>query len=639
MLKTTIVLPNGTEISSGYESVNSIQNVTFTQSVNDSKELTLGSTCANKLEVKVLCSDKELDVRQGEEITAYKIDETSTSLEELVILAETTLSSGFSKVLTYEMLEGQTELIVTYDGRLFTCVPHFSYSEGDGYLVRLGNQSLVSSSMTDSGEPFYFYGYKGSSSLVAKFEDTNTHTITITGYVQVQGKRHLIGKFILEKPVRSTSNTLRITGYDRVTRLDQDLGQWLAGLDSWPYSLLTFANMVCEACGLLLVNDSIPNGDYMIPRFLGQGITGRKLMQWVGEIAGRFCRATPEGKIEFAWYEPSGVSITPDGDRFYYQNGLTYAEYQVAPVEKVQLRLTENDVGVVWPEETGEKNTYIISGNYLLTTTDSSTLLPLAQTLYEQLKDVSFTPCKVVVPAGMDIHAGHTVQITDRNGKTFTSYVMTKTQAGQRDTLECAGSRRRDSTSVVNNESYRALAHKMLEIKKDVDGLFVKVSETETLGDDIDSVREYVAQVALDVGGIKTSVSDIEGTIEGVSDDLQNTKGSITSLEQTASQFKLDIQKINDDGVGKVSNTTGIFDESGLTVDNTESPTKTTVTPDGMKVYRKIGSSSEPVLSATSDGVDATNLHAKTYLIIGDRSRFENYGSNRTGCFWIGDAT
>ena len=529
MLKTIIVLPNGTEISSGYESVNAIHSVTVTHSVNNSKELTLGSAVAGKLNANFISPEGNLQVNAGDEVTVYKTDD--------------------------------------------------------------------------------------------------------------EGVRHLVGMFTLEKPTRPSANRTAITAYDRVTWLDKDLTAWLSALDGWPYSLLTFADMVCEACGLALVNDSIPNGDYQVPAFAAQGITGRKLMQWIGEIAGRFCRATPDGKIEFAWYEPSGVSITPDGDRFYYQSGLSYEEYQVAPIEKVQLRLTENDVGVVWPEETGEKNTYIISGNYLLTTTDSSTLLPLAQTLYEQLQDVTFTPCKVVVPAGMDIHAGHTVQITDRNGKTFTSYVMTKTQAGQRDTLECTGSPRRDSTSVVNNESYRALAHKMLEIKKDVEGLAVKASEIETMGGDIDSVREYVAQVALDVGGIKTSVRDLEGTIEGVSDDLQNTKGNITSLEQTASQFKLDIQKINEDGVSKVSNTTGIFDEAGMTVDNSESPTKTTVTPDGMKVYRKSGSTSEPVLSATSSGVDATNLHAKTYLIIGDRSRFENYGSNRTGCFWIGDAT
>jgi len=38
-------------------------------------------------------------------------------------------------------------------------------------------------------------------------------------------------------------------------------------------------------------------------------------------------------------------------------------------------------------------------------------------------------------------------------------------------------------------------------------------------------------------------------------------------------------------------------------------------------------------------GVGAVNLHAKTYLIIGSYSRFEDYKANsgkRTGCFWIG---
>jgi hypothetical protein len=45
------------------------------------------------------------------------------------------------------------------------------------------------------------------------------------------------------------------------------------------------------------------------------------------------------------------------------------------------------------------------------------------------------------------------------------------------------------------------------------------------------------------------------------------------------------------------------------------------------------------VLVANKDGVEATDLHAKTYLIVGKgdgRSRFEDYGINRTGCFWIG---
>ena len=155
----------------------------------------------------------------------------------------------------------------------------------------------------------------------------------------------------------------------------------------------------------------------------------------------------------------------------------------------------------------------------------------------------------------------------------------------------------------------------------------------------IESVRESVAQLSLDAESIRASVSQTEGKLNNVSGELEKTNENVAALELTAKQAMLDIQYISEEGVGKVANTTGTFDKSGLTVDNSESPTRTTITPDGMKVYRKSGSANEAVLSATSAGVDATNLHAKTYLIVGGRSRFENYGMNRTGLFWIGDVT
>ena len=45
----------------------------------------------------------------------------------------------------------------------------------------------------------------------------------------------------------------------------------------------------------------------------------------------------------------------------------------------------------------------------------------------------------------------------------------------------------------------------------------------------------------------------------------------------------------------------------------------------------------EDVLTANNEGVKAIDLHATTYLIVGDYSRFENYGTQaRTACYWIG---
>ena len=522
MLKTLIVLPDGTEISSGGEGT-AIVSAVLTQCVNDSENLSLGSTCANMLEADLCTPDGTLAIAAGDELTIYKTDGA--------------------------------------------------------------------------------------------------------------GNRHLVGYFTTEKPTRPTANTLRLTAYDRITKLDKDLTDWLADLDKWPYSLYDFAAMVCEACGLSLMNDSLPNGDYMVPVFTARGITGRKLMQWVGEIAGRFCRATPAGQIEFAWYTPSGVTITPGGDRWYIQNGLAFEDYQVAPIEKVQLRLTQEDVGVVWPDETGEKNTYIISGNYLLTTTDSATLQPVAQTLYEMLQGVSYTPCKVTIPAGVDIRAGDTVQITDRNGKKLTAYVMKKVQRGQAETLECTGSHRRDSTETTNNEEYRAKHSKLLELRKQAEGLSLRALQTEA---GLEAVTEAVADVQMKSDELLLHVSRMDQTtgqsLESVNDALQTLQKEV-SAKMTAEAVEVQIQTAMENGTSKVVTNTGFtFDDAGMTVEKSGSEMKTQITENGMTVYQN----SAEVLTANNKGVDARNLHATTYLMVGGRSRFENYGSDRTGCFWIG---
>lgn len=166
----------------------------------------------------------------------------------------------------------------------------------------------------------------------------------------------------------------------------------------------------------------------------------------------------------------------------------------------------------------------------------------------------------------------------------------------------------------------------------------------EDTGDDIDAVnqnmqvmRESFAQLSVNADGITETVSKTEETINILTGEVESTKQEILEVKKESNQLVVDIQKITNDGVEKVTNTTGTFDESGLTIDNSESPTKTQITPDGMIVKRKAGGTDEDVLTATSSGVDATNLHAKTYLIVGGRSRFENYSSNRTGCFWIGE--
>lgn len=161
--------------------------------------------------------------------------------------------------------------------------------------------------------------------------------------------------------------------------------------------------------------------------------------------------------------------------------------------------------------------------------------------------------------------------------------------------------------------------------------------ELGNLNQNIEYIRETVSKMVIDDDAIRASVGNLEKIVNSTTEEILSSKEQIASVELYSNQLEIEIKKITNDGVTKISNTTGTFNEDGLEIDSTDSSTKTNIAPDGMRVYRKTSNNGqEEVLTATNDGVDATNLHAKTYLIVGGRSRFENYGTDRTGCFWIG---
>ena len=737
-----ILLPDGTVLTSGPEERNAIRSVTLTQSVNAGTELTLGSVCSSMLEASVITPEGGLSLEAGTEVTLYQNEE---------------------------------------------CV----------------------------------------------------------------------GLFTLEKPTRSSADTMKLVAYDRISRLDTDLTDWLSGLVDWPYSLYKLAWMVCAQCGLELENTELPNGDFQVQPFYAQGITGRQLMQWIGEATGRFCRATPEGKIQFAWFTDADVTIgtqglsgqaaagakavvdapgnvllqpvtqitspcdqitlyhsgknllsvlteadddppaynaqpiymkkgdryvlshngtyngwylllygtTPTGETFpfqedrgsmqfsnyyirgayttsyngmiylntasaysgnsvvlvcnndciitgfqllpynpygkkvftqyqlergtavteyepyrgavytvdlpqtvtqgsfnwaagkltgeetvqlaayripafegtnilysncgntgadydqlgFYGGSLSYEDYQVAPIEKVQIHLSNEDVGVVYPD-VDAANTYAITGNYLLTANTTQSLLPVAQTLYEQLRHISYTPCRFSVPATDRLQAGQILWVTDRNGVSFRSCIMNKSRCAGRDTFSATGAASRQTVSTRNRQSVEALSGKVLDLRMQVEGL--KAENRDAAG--------KAASLALDVEGIRAEVSRQENHSAAMQQQL-------TALEQTAGQLQLQVQTVAQEGVSRVVTETGFtFDQDGLTVGKTNSDLMNKITQQGMYVLRNDGTT---MLRADAAGVVATDVSVGNYLIVGSHARLEDYTDGtqkRTACFYLG---
>ena len=257
-----------------------------------------------------------------------------------------------------------------------------------------------------------------------------------------------IGVFIAERPTQASANTYKLTAYDRVSKLDKDLSDWLKSLNKWPYKLSTFAQLVCSACGVTLVDSEIPNKDFLVRKFSRGGVTGRQLLQWCGELACRYCFANADGNIEFGWYAESGVTLSTSD---FFAGALNYEDYTVTPIDAVKIRTSGNNE-TYWPSDAAQ-NPYIILDNPLIGGSLTSATSAALQAMLAVLRTTAYTPCKVATTSRLDLRPGHKVDIVDKNGKRISTVIMSKTQTGQRDTLESTGAPSRQSATAVNNKS------------------------------------------------------------------------------------------------------------------------------------------------------------------------------------------
>ena len=146
----------------------------------------------------------------------------------------------------------------------------------------------------------------------------------------------------------------------------------------------------------------------------------------------------------------------------------------------------------------------------------------------------------------------------------------------------------------------------------------------------------YVGQIDAN----SSAISSLQMSTDAINASVQNDINELTNkvnATMTAEDVKIEIQKELSNGVDKVTTKTGFtLDDDGLHIEKTGGEMSSSYTNDGILIKKD----EDERLKVNNEGVFAYNLHAKTYMIIGESSRFEDYekdGETRTGCFWIGD--
>ncbi len=162
----------------------------------------------------------------------------------------------------------------------------------------------------------------------------------------------------------------------------------------------------------------------------------------------------------------------------------------------------------------------------------------------------------------------------------------------------------------------------------------------------IDDTRDKVDSA---VSGLQNEITQTSTELSRTTEEIYMQAEKITTLTDDVNslsnevKLKLDADAVSivvkeelANGVDRVETATGYkFDSEGLKISKSGEQMENLLDHTGMYVKR----SGSEILTANNEGVTAVNLHAKEYLIVGagnGKSRFEDYGVLRTGCFWVG---
>ena len=278
---------------------------------------------------------------------------------------------------------------------------------------------------------------------------------------------------------------------------------------------------------------------------------------------------------------------------------------------------------------------YIRDNDFIALREDVATILKNGFALVD---GTTITPFACSWRGNYFLEIGDKIALETKNGGLITSYVLN-------DVIEYNGAlkqktqwkyEKKETTPTNPTTLGEALKQTFAKVDKAEKRIDIVAGETSANNSSISSIQADTENINLIVEKIEKKQEEDKEALEGSIETLTNR----VDLAMTSEDVTIAIQSELDNGVAKVATEKGfIFDNAGLTIEerdsegNRISETSTQITENGMQVF---DNNDEAVLTANNNGVNAVNLHATTYLIIGNNSRFEDYGDNRTGCFWIG---
>lgn len=502
--------------------------------------------------------------------------------------------------------------------------------EGDTLVQTFSHTDAVKSITVDRvGEDGKFFGFGVCQKLtcnvidIAREIDINTaHTLAVAYGVESEYLRPYPHFNVTEVQRDENTNELTVTAYDAIYRAN---AHTVAELNLTAYTIAEFATACASVLGLPIVFDGVEEETLATAYESGANFDGsetiREALNAVAEATQSIYFVSCDDVLTFKRLVLDEVAEIGKDQYFTLKSGKNRMLATIAHVTE----LGDNVSASI--DETG--TTQEVRNNPFWDMRED--IASIVDNALAAVGGLTINEFECEWRGNFLLQPGDCISIVTKDNGTAQTFVLN-------DAIDykgfLSGSMQwnyTESESASTNPSTLGEAIKETFARVDKANKKIELVASETAAN-----SESLATLQMDTEKIVASVEKIEkdtaGAIDGVNAKYEELSSKVNA-QITAEKVRIEIEKELSNGVDKVSTTTGVtVDDKGLTVDKSTSEMKTTISEDGMQVFKN----DDAVLTANHNGVDAANLHATTYLIVGKNSRFEDYGDNRTGCFWIG---
>lgn len=352
--------------------------------------------------------------------------------------------------------------------------------------------------------------------------------------------------------------------------INADAAAWYSGL-TFPMSLKQFRDSFFGHFGIEQEQITLVNDEMMLQKVVeitgssddgsvvGEAMSGKEVLSCILEINGCMGRMGRNGKFHYIYLKQNIEGLYPVNDLYpaddlfpqeqnttKIDNGLyisaEYEDFIVKPIERLQIRQEENDIGVI----TGDgENTYVIEGNFLVYGKGTDELTTIAQNIFNKIRWISYRPFSADCKGNPCFEVGDAVRLCTRH-EIIETYILKRVLTGVqalRDAFEAQGEEYRTQNVNGVQRSILQLKGKSNTLERTIEETKSKIADTE------ENLQTQITQTAEEIR------TEAENTKEGLQSQITETAEKIrtevtaadkelkSQIDQTAGKIDLMVEK------------------------------------------------------------------------------------------------